>query len=434
MLLAGVCIDSAPSTAALANRPMHCLHVGSRYSERVNPTDMGLFLIPVLAVAAPLLARSLRRAVRVPIIVFELALGILIGPAVLGWVAPGVVLDRISDFGVAILFFMAGSEIDFRAVAGRPLVRASIGWALSFVLGIGVGLLIAPSESVIVIGIALSSTALGTLMPILRDAGELGTPFGKIVTAIGTVGEFLPLIAISIFLSTKRAPVAAVVLLAFVLLAGAVVFIARRASHGRLHDFIRTTLHTSEQFGVRFVLMLLAGLVGLSLLFDLDMLLGAFVAGAVWRIIMARAPKADAEAIESKLEAVAFGFLVPIFFIYTGVTFDLGSLLASSAALALVPILLVALLILRGAAAQFSLSRRTSLRDRGAISMLAATGLPIIVAVTAIGVEEDLLSPAIAAALVGAGMLSVLLYPFIGMMLRGNRARLGSASEPLSEL
>src|SRR5690606_287739 len=110
----------------------------------------------------------------------------------------------------------------------------------------------------------------------------------------------------------------------FVLLAAVVVFIARRASHGRLHDFIRATLHTSEQFGVRFVLMLLAGLVGLSVFFDLDMLLGAFVAGAVWRIIMARAPKADAEAIESKLEAIAFGFLVPIFFIYTGVTFDLG--------------------------------------------------------------------------------------------------------------
>ena len=395
---------------------------------------MGLFLIPALAVAAPLLARGLRRAVRIPIIVFELALGILIGPAVLGWVAPGIVLDRISDFGVAILFFMAGAEIDFRAVAGRPLVRASIGWVLSFALGIGVGLLIAPNESVIVIGIALSSTALGTLMPILRDAGELGTPFGKIVTAIGTVGEFLPLIAISIFLSTKRAPVAAAVLLVFVVLAAVVVIIARRASHGRLHDFIRSTLHTSEQFGVRFVLMLLAGLVGLSLLFDLDMLLGAFVAGAVWRIVMARAPKPDAEAIESKLEAVAFGFLVPVFFIYTGVTFDLGSLLASPTALVLVPILLVALLVLRGAAAQFSLNRGTSLRDRGAMSLLAATGLPIIVAVTSIGVEEELLSSGIAAALVGAGMLSVLLYPFIGMLLRGDRAKLEAASGPLGEL
>ncbi|WP_417508822.1 cation:proton antiporter [Microbacterium sp.] len=401
----------------------------------MNASDMGLILIPVLAVAAPLLARGLRRAVRVPIIVFELALGILIGPAVLGWVAPGIVVDRLSDFGVAMLFFMAGAEIDFRAVAGRPLVRASIGWVLSLVLGVGVGLLIAPSESMVVIGIALSSTALGTLMPILRDAGELGTPFGNVVTAIGTVGEFLPLIAISIFLSTRRAPVAAVVLLAFVLLAGIVIFIARRSSHGQLHEFIRATLHTSEQFGVRFVLMLLAGLVGLSVLFDLDMLLGAFVAGAVWRIIMTRAPKTDAEAIESKLEAVAFGLLVPIFFIYTGVTFDLGSLLASPVALALVPGLLVALLVIRGTAAQFSAPRGTSLRERGAIGMLAATGLPIIVAVTSIGVSEELLSPAIAAALVGAGMLSVLLYPLIGMILRGDRAKLATAgAEPPGEL
>lgn len=402
----------------------------------MTASEFGLVLIPLLAVAAPLLARGMRPVLRAPIIVFELVLGILFGPAVLGWVESGQVLDKLSDFGLAMLFFMAGCEIDFRAVSGKPLVRASLGWLLSLALGVGIGFLISPGEGMVVIAIALSSTALGTLMPILRDAGELGTPFGTVVTTIGAVGEFLPLIAISIFLSTRTAPVAAAILLAFVVLAGVVVLIARRTPHGRLHAFVRATLHTSDQFGVRFVLLLIAALVGLSVVLDLDMLLGAFVAGAVWRIIMARAPQADAEAIESKLEAIAFGFLVPIFFLYTGVTFDLDLLIASPAALALVPLFLIALLVIRGAAAQLSAPRGSSVRERTAIGTLAATGLPIIVAVTAIGVDEEILDPAVAAALVGAGMLSVLAFPLIAMTLRGERAVLETAERdlPLGEL
>ena len=402
----------------------------------MDASDAGLVLIPLLAVAAPLLARGVRPAVRVPIIVFELLLGIIAGPALLGWVQENVVLDKLSDFGLAMLFFVAGMEIDFRAISGRPLVRASLGWMLSLLLGIGVGLLLVPSESTVVIAIALSSTALGTLMPILRDARELHTPFGRVITAIGSVGEFLPLIAISIFLSTRKAPAAAAILLGFVVLAGLVILVARRAPHGALHEFVRSTLHTSAQFGVRFVLLLVAALVGLSVVLDLDMLLGAFVAGAVWRIIMVRAPKADAEAIESKIEAIAFGFLVPIFFLYTGVTFDVASLIASPATIALVPLFLVALLVIRGAAAQLSLPRRANMRDRISTGMLAATGLPIIVAVTAIGVDEQVVDSAVAAALVAAGMLSVLIYPLVAMTLRGDRDRMDVVERdlPLGEL
>lgn len=394
--------------------------------------DIGLVLIPLLAVAAPLLARGVRPILRVPIIVFELMLGMLAGPAMLGWIQPHEILEKLSDFGLAMLFFVAGSEIDFRAVSGKPLMRASIGWVVSVALGVGVGFLLAPGDGMIVIGIALSSTALGTLMPILRDARELDSPFGRVVTVIGAVGEFLPLIAISVFLSARSTPVAAAILLAFVVLAALAVVLARRLPHGGLHAFIRVTLHTSDQFGVRFVLLLVAGLVGLSVLFDLDMLLGAFVAGAVWRIIMARAPQADAAAVESKVEAVAFGFLVPIFFLYTGVNFDLAALLASPAALGLVPLFLVALLLIRGSAAQLSAPRGMGLRDRTALGMLAATGLPIIVAVTAIGVERGMLDSGTAAALVGAGMLSVLIYPLVAMILRGDRARV--VGRPLGDV
>lgn len=388
----------------------------------MEESTLSLVLIPLLAVLAPILARLIGPVLRVSVVVFELLLGILIGPAVLGWAEPGAILGALSEFGLAMLFFLAGTEIDFRAIGRGPLARASLGWLLSIALGVGVGFLIAPGDGMVVIAIALSSTALGTLMPILRDAGEMTTPFGRAVTAIGTVGEFLPLIAISIFLSVRSAPVATIILLLFVGLALLAVYAARRIPHGRLHGFVNATLHTSAQFGVRFVLLLVTALVALSLWLDLDMLLGAFVAGAVWRIVMSSASEEDAGQVESKLEGIAFGFLVPIFFIYTGLTFDLQALVASPLAMALVPLLLLALLVIRGAAAQFSATPEMSGRDRAALSLLAATGLPIIVAVTAIGVDQGMLGSHIAAALIGAGMLSVLLYPLIGMTLRGDRA------------
>lgn len=387
----------------------------------VTPSDVGLVLIPVLAVVAPLLARLVRRLVRVPIVVFELLLGIIVGPAVLGWIAPHEFTDMLAEFGLALLFFIAGTEVVFAGIRRSALVRASAGWVLSLAAGIGIGFLFAPGEGMAVVGIALSSTALGTLMPILRDSGDLSTPFGTAVTTIGAVGEFLPLVAISVFLSTRTTSTAALVLIGFVVLAIILIVVARRAKHGALHSFVRATLHTSDQFGVRFVLMLIAALVVLSMMLDLDMLLGAFVAGIVWRLIMANAPEVDAEAIESKVEAVAFGFLVPVFFIYTGVTFDLQSLLADPAVLGLVPIFLIALLLLRGLPAQLSAPSGSTLSDRGALGLFAATGLPIIVAVTAIGVDADMLDSGVAAALVGAGMLSVLLFPVLAMALRGER-------------
>ncbi|HEX5860066.1 MAG TPA: cation:proton antiporter, partial [Microbacterium sp.] len=179
-----------------------------------------------------------------------------------------------------------------------------------------------------------------------------------------------------------------------------------------------TTLHTSGQFAVRVIIMILAALVALSILLDLDMLLGAFAAGVIWKLIMRNAPERDREQVDSKVEAIAFGFLVPVFFVYTGVTFDLEALLASPMALALLPLFFVLLLVARGLPSQLSVPAGASGHDRAALALLAATGLPIIVAVTNIGVDEGILDSALASALVGAGMLSVLVFPLLGMMLR----------------
>jgi Kef-type K+ transport system membrane component KefB len=361
-----------------------------------------LVLVPLIAVLAPILAALLGRVVRIPLVVFEIVLGMLFGPALLGWVTPNETTDRLSDLGLCMLFFLAGNEIDFGKIRGRPLNRSILGWLFALALGVAIALMLAPSPSAAVfIGVALTSTALGTLMPILRDAGELRTPFGAAVIAVGAVGEFGPLIAISLFLSGRRPGPATVVLLAFVVITAVAIYLASRGPYPRLHSLITATLHTSGQFAVRLVLLLLLLLVALSVWLGLDMLLGAFAAGVIAKLLLSGADEHDKEAVEGKLEAVGFGFLVPIFFISTGLNFDLDALVSDPKTLLMLPVFLVLLLAVRGSSTLFT-SRGLTQPDRQAVLLLGATGLPIIVAVTDIGLESGDLPAGTAAALAPA--------------------------------
>jgi Kef-type K+ transport system membrane component KefB len=382
-----------------------------------------LILVPLLAAAAPLLASAIGRVAKIPLVVFEIVLGLIVGPSVLGWVPHSQFVDALANFGLAFLFFMAGNEIDFSSIKGRPLSRAGLGWLISLAAGVLIGILLAPTIAAgVFIGVALTSTALGTLMPVLRDAGELSTPFGRAVTAVGAAGEFGPLIAISLFLSGRRPGVATLVLVGFAIVAALAMFLASRGTHATFHRLVTATLHTSGQFAVRFVVLVIAALVGLSIALGLDMLLGAFTAGVICRILLKGASKADAELVEGKLEAVAFGFLVPIFFINTGITFDLKALVTDPRALLLLPIFLVLFLIVRGIPGTLALPVGSTWADRRAMALFSATGLPIIVAVTNIGLKEGDLQPGTATALVGAGMLSVLLFPLIALSQRRRSA------------
>jgi Kef-type K+ transport system membrane component KefB len=340
---------------------------------------------------------------------------------VLGWAHPHAFLQTLSQLGLAVLFFVAGSEIEFAVFRGRTGRNAIFGWLVSIGIGVGLGWLIAPGEEAIIIGIALCSTALGTILPILRDAGELKTPFGLSASAVGAIGEFGPLIAISIFLGSRQPDVSALVLLLFAIIAGLAIWLAFTVPQGAMHRFVNSSLHTSGQFAIRVVLLIIAALLSLSIFLDLDFLLGAFTAGIVWRLIMRDAAPTDRAAVESKVEAVAFGFLVPVFFLYTGLTFDLDSLLAQPILFLLLPVVLVVFLIVRGLPSTFAAPEHSPFRERASLALLGSTALPIVVAVTAIGVDEKILSSSSAALLVGGAMLSVLLFPLLAMALLGDR-------------
>ncbi|WP_344370105.1 cation:proton antiporter [Agromyces tropicus] len=380
-------------------------------------------LIPTIAALAPLLTRAAGRWIAVPVVIFEILLGIVLGPSVLGWIRTDDFIELLSDFGLAMLFFLAGQEIDFVAIRGRPLWRATIGWAVSIVLGLAIGWIVDPDAGAVFIGIALTSTALGALLPILRDAGQLRTPFGIAVLAIGAAGEFLPLIAISLFLSGRSPVHEAVVLVGFAVITGVAIWRASRGDGRRLHGIIRSTLHTSGQFAIRLVILVLLALVGLSIVLDLDMLLGAFAAGVISRLLLEGAPEEDRRTIEWKLDGIGFGLFVPLFFIYTGVTFDLDSLVSDPVTLALLPLFTLLLVVVRGIPSAFLVPRGTTARKRTATGLMAATGLPIIVAVTTIGVEAGDMDSGTASALVGAGLLSLLVFPLVALAIERGDAR-----------
>lgn len=377
-----------------------------------------LVIVPLLAVLAPMIARGLGRWVAIPIVVFELVLGILVGPSVFGWVEPNQFIALLSQIGLAALFFVAGSEIEFDVFRTTTGGRAILGWVISLVAGIALGWLLSPGAAAVIIGIALCSTALGTILPGLSDSGDLQRPFGRSVSAIGAVGEFGPLLAISIFLGGRNPGAATVVVIVFAAVAALAILWAMRAPQGALHRFVTSTLHTSGQFAIRVVMLILAVLVAVSILLDLEMLLGAFVAGVVWRLVMRDADESAREAVESKIEGVAFGFFVPVFFINTGINFDLTALLAIPAVLVLLPLGLLALFVVRGLPSMFAAPAGSSMRDRIAVALFGATGLPIIVAATQSGVDQGIITSAMAALLVGIGMLSVLVFPVLANALR----------------
>lgn len=382
-----------------------------------------LVLVPAIAAVAPLATRAVGRWIAVPLVVFEILLGLVLGPSVLGWVQEDDFIALFADFGLAMLFYLAGREIDFRAIRGTPIVRAGIGWLVSIASGIALGFLVDPGAGAVFVGVALASTALGALLPILRDSGVLRTPFGVSILAIGAVGEFGPLLAISLFLSGRSPLHSALVLLAFAVIAGVLMFFAARGDGARLHRAIEASLHTSGQFVVRLVMFVLLALVALSIFLGIDMLLGAFAAGVLGKLLLQGAPAREAEVTEAKIEAVGFGLLVPVFFINTGITFDLAALVSDLRTLLLLPLFTVLLLVTRGLPAAMLAPPGSTVRERVSTGFFAATGLPIIVAVTALGVDAGDLDSGMAAALVGAGLLSVLLYPLIALTVRTGNPR-----------
>jgi Kef-type K+ transport system membrane component KefB len=375
-----------------------------------------LVLIATVAVLSPILA-ELSAGLAVPDVVIEIGLGIVIGPAVLNIAHPSSVITALSNMGLTYLMFLAGMELDLAALKGRSLNLALSGWGMSLVLA-----LIAASALVFlgtvldafVVGLALTTTAIGTLLPILRDARLLEGRFGSRMLAIGAVGEFAPILAVAVLLDHRDKGKTALLLVLFVVVAVTATLIAARPHPPKIISLLHRHLHSSAQLPVRISVLFILGLVYLADELGLDVLLGAFAAGIVVRLLVRGE---DSEIVRGKLEAIGFGFLIPIFFITSGMQFNLSALTSSPSALLRVPLFLALFLIVRGTPALLLYRHDLARHERLPLAFFSATGLPLIVVITTIGVAEGRMRPENASALVAAGMLSVLLYPMIARLL-----------------
>jgi Kef-type K+ transport system membrane component KefB len=391
-------------------------------------------LILAAAFVAPFISDQLARWIAIPSVVLELLLGVLLGPVVLGWAHQGEVVTAISDLGLSMLMFLAGYEIDFDRIRGRPLRLAVTGWLISLAAGLVIAggivlwlhgsstddLVAHQNAAALVIGLAITTTVLGTILPPLRDAGLLPTALGGRVLAIGAVGEFGPIVAVALLLTTDNPARTALLLVGFVVLALAGLWLATRKRPPRLARLVTATLGTSAQLAVRLSMLVVVFMLWVALGLGLDALVGAFSAGIIVKAFLRTGDKKEAGIVESKLEGIGFGFLVPFFFVMSGVKLDLNALISSPADAVTIPIFLVLFLLVRGIPT-LVLHRRDELAKTGrnALALFASTQLPMVVVITSIGVEAGAIKPSTAAAMVTAGMLSVLIFPLFALRLAG---------------
>ena len=400
------------------------------------PAFDNLLIVVAVAFVAPLLL-GFFPSVKLPSVVLEIIAGIVIGPSVLGIVEIDDAISVVALLGLAFLLFLAGLEIDFSKLRGQVLRLTLMGFAISFgialVLALGLkaaGLI----ETPLLIAIILCATSLGVLIPVLKDAGEISSTFGQLIVAAGTIADFGAVILLSIFFSGKGGVGSTLLLIGSLVLLAVVVFIsvktAERSSLLR-QDLVRLQ-DTTAQIRVRGAVVLLVGFAAIANSLGLESILGAFMAGAILSLLDKDEAMTHPE-FRRKLEAIGFGIFIPVFFVASGVKYDLTALTSSASNVLMVPIFLAALMAARGLPAL--LYRRVlDARHTLIAGLMQATSLPFIVAAVAIGEDLNLVDAAEGAALIGAGLLSVLLFPVIGLgLLKGRDGEKRASDDEPSE-
>ncbi len=387
--------------------------------EEVHFTN--LLIVAAVGFSAPLIL-GLAPSLRMPAVVLEIVAGIAIGPSGLGWVEIDLPVDVLSVIGLAFLLFLAGLEIDLTRLRGRTLRLTALGFALSFVIALAAGLALKAGDFVsspLLIGIILTSTSLGVIVPVLKDSGEIGSDFGQLVIAASSIADFGSIILLTLFFSgdpSTGTDTKLILLGGFALLIAGLGFaLARAERSGTISGVLVRLQDTTAQIRVRGAFVLLLGFAALAEQLGLETILGAFAAGALLSLID-RDEEMTHPEFRLKLEAIGFGVFIPIFFVSSGVKFDLDALFSSASTVARVPLFLLALVLARGLPA---LLYRGILGDRKMViaGLLQATSLPFIVAATAIGQELGLITVASSAALIAAGLLSVIIFPLLGLSL-----------------
>lgn len=375
--------------------------------------------VACIAVSAPLLA-SLGPALRMPAVVVEIVLGIAVGPSGLDWVRVDVPVSILALFGLGFLLFLAGLEIDPRRLRGG-IARIAVAFGVSLVIALGAGYgvdLIDPVREPMFVAVVLASTSLGVVVPVLRDAHETETAFGQLVLGAGAVAEFAAILLVSLFFSNRSTSTGSQIVLLVVFAALVAVMglgLSRVGRSMRVGALLDRFEGGTAQLGVRVAMALLAIVATLTSELGVETILGAFLVGAGLRLVD-RDEQLVHERFRVKVEAIGYGFLIPVFFVASGLRFDADALFGAPEHLVLVGALLVAMLVVRALPA---LLYRPLLGGRrsAAAGLLQATSLTFPVIAAHLGRELHVLDSATAAALVAAGLLSVVCFPPIALRL-----------------
>src|SRR6516165_705777 len=395
-----------------------------------------LLIVVAAGLAAPLALGFFPRF-RLPAIVLEIVLGIVIGPSGLGWVTPDLPVSLLALVGLAFLLFLSGLEIDVERLRGRTLKLTALGFAVSFVIAVVLGIGLRAGgfvRSPLFVAIVLVATSLGVIVPVLKDSGNISTSFGQLVIAAGSIADFGAIILLSLFFSGNGSTSTAGTLILLGVF-GLVVVLVGLAIAGvehsmRLARVLQRLQDTTAQIRVRAAFLLLIGFTALAEKVGLETILGAFAAGALLSLID-RDEAMPHPQLRLKLEAVGFGVFIPIFFVTSGLRFDLNALFANASTVARVPLFLLAIYLARGLAAFVYVPLLG--RYRSVIAgVLQSTSLPFIVAATQIGLGLGVVSRASAAGLVAAGLLSVAISPALALLLlrRGQPCYTAAGNSP----
>jgi Kef-type K+ transport system membrane component KefB len=382
-----------------------------------------LFVVALVAVLAPLLVAAVP-ALRVPAVVVEILAGVVLGPDVLGVVDADLVVQVLAVIGLAFLLFTVGLELDVRTLRGTALRLSLIGYVVSLVLGAGVGLAAAAAgwvDSPALVAIALSATSLGLVVPVLKDSGQVDSTAARLTVASATLADVAAILLVTLLFSEEATSIGARIVLlttfvGVVAVTGAALLVTERWTS--LTDLVHRLQDTTAEIRVRGAVVLLVGFVVLAQRFGLEAILGALLAGVV-----VGAVDRDASShphFRTKLDAIGYGFLIPVFFVSSGIRLDVAGLAGDPAALVRMPVFVLALLLVRGVPA---LLYRRLLPGRQVVAagLLQATSLPFLVTATMIGSDLGVISPVNAAALVGAGVVSVMVFPTVALALLRNR-------------
>lgn len=378
-----------------------------------------LFIVALIALLAPLATAALP-GVRVPAVVVEILAGVVLGPDLLGAVEADLPVEVLSVIGLAFLLFTVGLELDVRSLRGTALRLAVVGYAVSVALGLGVGSLATAAgwvSSPVLLAVALSATSLGLVVPVLKDSGDADSTTARLTVAAATLADVAAILLLTLLFSEETSGIGArvVLLTTFVgvvaVVATAVLVTERWTS---LTVLVERLQDTTAEIRVRGAVVLLLGFVVLAQRFGLEAILGALLAGAVVGAV--DRDTSSHPHFRTKLDAIGFGFVIPVFFVTSGIRLDVDGLVSDPGALVRMPVFLLALLVVRGVPAVLY-RRRISGRETAAAGLLQATSLPFLVTATMIGTELGVISAVNAAALVGAGVVSVLVFPAVALTL-----------------